>query len=77
MNDTQTHTARVIAVANHKGGVAKTTTTLSVGFSLARRGKKVMLLDLDAQSNLTYCLIREDAEYDSIQIIDIKYSIFF
>jgi len=58
--------AKVIAFANHKGGVAKTTTTLSVGFSLSRRKKRVLLIDLDAQSNLTFSLLREDAEYDSI-----------
>lgn len=58
--------ARVLAFANHKGGVAKTTTTLSVGFSLSRRGAHVLLIDLDAQSNLTFSLLREDAEYDSI-----------
>lgn len=59
-------TATVIAVANHKGGVAKTTTTLSIASSLARRGKKVLMIDLDAQSNLTFSLFKEDAEYDSV-----------
>lgn len=58
--------AAVIAVANHKGGVAKTTTTLSTAFSLARRGNSVLMLDLDAQANLTLSLLKEDAEYDSI-----------
>lgn len=66
MTQTQSRQATVIAFANHKGGVAKTTTTLSVGFSLARRGNRVLLVDLDAQSNLTFSLIKEDAEYDSI-----------
>ena len=66
MTNTKTRQATVIAFANHKGGVAKTTTTLSVGFSLARRGNRVLLVDLDAQSNLTFSLIKEDAEYDSI-----------
>lgn len=60
------HHAAVIAVANHKGGVAKTTTTLSTAFSLARRGNRVLMLDLDAQANLTLSLLKEDAEYDSI-----------
>src|SRR5438876_4563004 len=45
--------ARVIAFANQKGGVAKTTTTLNLGVALAERGKRVLAVDLDPQSNLT------------------------
>jgi chromosome partitioning protein len=45
--------AQVIAFANQKGGVAKTTTTLNLGVALAERGKKVLTVDLDPQSNLT------------------------
>jgi chromosome partitioning protein len=44
---------QVIAFANQKGGVAKTTTTLNLGVALAERGKKVLTVDLDPQSNLT------------------------
>jgi chromosome partitioning protein len=45
--------ATVIAVGNQKGGVAKTTTCLSVGACLAEMGRSVLLVDLDPQANLT------------------------
>jgi chromosome partitioning protein len=43
----------VIAFANQKGGVAKTTSTYNVGVSLARRGKKTLIIDFDSQASLT------------------------
>jgi len=46
----------VITVSNEKGGVAKTTTTLSLGAVLAESGHKVLVMDLDPQANLTLAL---------------------
>jgi chromosome partitioning protein len=46
-------TTQVIAFANQKGGVAKTTTTLNLGVAFAERGLRVLLVDLDPQGNLT------------------------
>lgn len=61
---------RTIAFCNHKGGVGKTTSTASVGVAMARQGKKVLLVDLDGQANLTGIFISPEevdkSIYDSL-----------
>jgi chromosome partitioning protein len=63
--------SKTIAISNEKGGVAKTTTTLSLGAALVELGQRVLLVDLDAQANLTLALGIEpsEAEHTSNEIM--------
>lgn len=56
--------ARVIAFCNQKGGVAKTTSVINVGAALARAGRRVLLVDADAQGSLTVSVGLEESVND-------------
>jgi chromosome partitioning protein len=47
---------RIISFVNQKGGVGKTTSVLNIGAGIAKKGKKVLLIDIDPQASLTYSL---------------------
>lgn len=52
--------AHIIAFANHKGGVGKTTSVANIGAALKQKGQRVLLVDLDAQQNLTSCFLPDE-----------------
>jgi len=61
--------SRTIAIANQKGGVGKTTTTLTLGAALVERGRSVLLVDLDPQSSLTIALGIDGEEGNLHQVL--------
>jgi chromosome partitioning protein len=60
----------IVSVANEKGGVAKTTTTLSLSGALVEAGYRVLAIDLDPQANLTLSLA-EDSESNFLSVVDL------
>lgn len=61
----------VISIASQKGGVGKTTTAISLAAGLARKGKRVLLIDIDSQANSSKVLI---ADYQAVQKDDTIYA---
>lgn len=61
----------ILAVTNQKGGVGKTTTVMNIGAFLAKKKKKILLVDLDPQANLTSGLLERETQTNTTTIYDI------
>ena len=63
--------SKVIALSNQKGGVGKTTSTISLGVALAQQGKKVLVVDCDAQSSMSIALGIEQPDELDVSLTEI------
>lgn len=62
---------KIIAITNQKGGVAKTTTAYAIGAGLSLRGYRVLYIDLDAQTNLSYVMEADATGLTGISALDV------
>jgi cellulose biosynthesis protein BcsQ len=70
------HTVKVLAVYHNKGGVGKTTTVVNLAAAIRKKGKRVLVIDLDSQANTTFAagLAKfEDEEFDDIKDCNIRH----
>jgi chromosome partitioning protein len=59
---------KIIAIANQKGGVGKTPTTVNVSFALARAGYRILLVDLDPQGSLSEYFLADQADIQEVTV---------
>ena len=59
----------IISIANHKGGVGKTSTAHALGAGLMQKGYKTLFIDLDAQGNLSFCLGADPAPLTTLEVL--------
>ena len=70
LEEKRQHTVKVIAVYHNKGGVGKTTTVVNLAAAIRKKGKRVLVIDMDSQANTTFAtgLIKfDDEEFDDIK----------
>ena len=61
--------AKIVCLSNHKGGVGKTCSVCNIGAGFARKGKKVLMIDLDPQANLSLCYGIKEPQYGIYEVL--------